>query len=199
MRKIGRYGILILLLITSIKVLAQTPQDVAVFDSTNVSGQFDYVIQKSNTYEQFKVVKSWYLNRLRKSTNDSIGRLKGDIVKYRTEIEGYKVDEVDLKEQIADLKTNLEAITRSKDSITLFGNELSKALYNTILWGLILGLTGVVVVLFMLFKRSNSITVETKLRLTEMEEEFEKHRKSALKREQKLARELMDFKMKNKL
>jgi len=49
-----------------------------------------------------------------------------------------------------------------------------------------------------MFKRSHLITKETKQRLAEVEEEFETHRKSALKREQKIARELMDEKLKHK-
>ncbi|MCU4175163.1 tRNA (guanine-N1)-methyltransferase [Carboxylicivirga sp. N1Y90] len=199
MRKIGRYGILLLFLANTLVMFAQTPQDVAVFDSTNVKGQFDYVIKKSNTFEQFKVVKTWYLNKLRKSASDSIVNLKGSINKHQVEIEQLNLNEAELNSQITVLKTNLDTVTKSKDSIALFGNELSKSLYNTIMWSLVLGLTALAVILFLLFKRSNSITNETKHRLSELEEEFENHRKSALKREQKLAREHMDFKMKNKL
>ena len=42
------------------------------------------------------------------------------------------------------------------------------------------------------FKQSNSITIQTKETLKEVEEEFENHRKTALEREQKVRRQLQD-------
>jgi uncharacterized protein YbjQ (UPF0145 family) len=82
--------------------------------------------------------------------------------------------------------------------MAFLGAEIGKGAYNSAMWGLVFGLIVLSVVLFLMFKRSHSITNETKHRLNEVEEEFETHRKSALKREQKLARELMDEKLKHK-
>jgi hypothetical protein len=63
---------------------------------------------------------------------------------------------------------------------------------------LILGSLTVAGICFLLFKRSNVVTVETKQTLEEVREEFDTHRKNALVREQKLARRLQDEVIKNK-
>jgi hypothetical protein len=66
------------------------------------------------------------------------------------------------------------------------------------MWVLILGSLTVAGICFLLFKRSNVVTVETKQTLEEVREEFDTHRKNALVREQKLARRLQDEVIKNK-
>jgi hypothetical protein len=196
MRNLGRYLVVLLIVALSNSVSAQ---DEAIIDSLNLSQQFDYVYKKSNTFEQFKVVRMRHLNSLKKNSTDSIKKLKSTINTNEAEIRNLKVDQDALQKQIVDLQTQLEGVTKSKNSMLFLGQEISKSVYNTILWGLIFGLAALAAIAVTLFKRSNSITKETKERLSEVEEDFEKHRKSALKREQKLARELMDYKVKNKL
>jgi len=53
-------------------------------------------------------------------------------------------------------------------------------------------------VVFFMYKRSNTITVKTKETLASTQEEFERHRKWALEKEQKLSRELLKEKQKYK-
>ena len=48
------------------------------------------------------------------------------------------------------------------------------------------------------FKNANTVTKKAKLDLSELETEFEQHRKTALKREQKVMRKLQDEINKNK-
>ena len=58
---------------------------------------------------------------------------------------------------------------------------------------LIIGTLTVLLMIFITkFKRSNSVTIQTKLTLKEVETEFEEHRKIALEREQKVRRQLQD-------
>ena len=196
MRRFGRY--IIILTTLMLGTLAQA-QDEAVFDSLSIGDQFDYVLKKSNKFEQFKVVRIRHMDILKQSSLDSLKQLHKTIDVNVSEISQLKNEQDNLNKQIAGLDEQLESITKSKDSINFFGQEIQKSVYNTVMWGLVFALAAVAVVLFTLFKRSNAITKETKSRLSEVEEEYENHRKSALKREQKLARELMDIKVKNKL
>ncbi len=196
MRNFGRYFIVLLIVVLSTNIVAQ---DEGIIDSLSISKQFDYVTKKSNTFEQFKVVRLRHLNRLKKNSTDSLKSLQSVIDSNVNEIKELKDNQAALNGQITDLQTQLENVTQSKNSMSFLGQEISKSVYNTVLWSLIFGLAALAAIALTLFKRSNSITKETKDRLSEVEEEFEKHRKTALKREQKLARELMDFKVKNKL
>ncbi|MBS2097668.1 tRNA (guanine-N1)-methyltransferase [Carboxylicivirga linearis] len=196
MRKIGRY---IVILITIVCVSPLAAQDEDVLKQSSINDQFDYVIEKSNTYEQFKVVRYRHMMALKKSSLDSISNLKTEINTNEKEINELKATQNELETNLTNVQKELEAVTTSKNSMAFLGQEIEKTLYNSVMWGLIFVLIGLSAILFFLFKRSHAVTKETKERLTEVEEEFEKHRKTALKREQKLARELMDLKVKNNL
>ncbi|MCU4165204.1 tRNA (guanine-N1)-methyltransferase [Carboxylicivirga caseinilyticus] len=196
MRKIGRY---IVILITIVIVTPLSAQDEDVFKESSISDQFEYVIKKSNTYEQFKVVRYNHLMALKKSSLDSLKKQQTTIAKNESEINELKATQNELETNLANLKKELETVTRSKDSMSIFGQEIDKAAYNSIMWGIVFVLVGLSVALFFMYKRSHVVTKETKERLTEVEEEYENHRKTALKREQKLARDLMDIKLKNNL
>ncbi|WP_439183283.1 hypothetical protein [Carboxylicivirga taeanensis] len=186
-----------LLLVQSASMVAQS--DLATrFDSLSLKEQFDYVYSKSETYERYKVIKISTYNLLKSSSIDSVAFYRNDLVDRNEEIDLLKGTVEGKDAQINSLTNQLQTLTNSKNSMMFLGIEVSKVAYNSIMWGLVFALVVLVLVLFMLFKRSHTVTNETKLRLSEVEEEFETHRKSALKREQKLARELMDEKLKHK-
>ncbi len=188
---------MMVLVTQSTQVLAQN--DLASrFDSLALKGQFDYVYEKSETYERYKVIKIATFNLLKKSSLDSVSVYRNELANRVDEIANLKNTVESKDEQIKTLSTDLETMTNSKDSMALLGMEMSKVAYNSLMWGLVFGLVALVVILFLMFKRSHAVTNETKLRLNEVEEEYEIHRKSALKREQKLARELMDERLKHK-
>jgi hypothetical protein len=60
------------------------------------------------------------------------------------------------------------------------------------MWSIIAGLFAFLLLFIYKFKGSNSSTREAKLRLDEVETEFEDHRRNALEREQKVRRQLQD-------
>ncbi len=175
-------------------------------DLTNgtVQEQFDYVINKSTTYTGernqivYKVVKIVMMNKLRSNVLDSLKLIKSKLVNSNQKIE-------EQKKQISGVTANLAQVTdkmnyaiKEKDSFSFLGMLISKTAYNTILWFVIIGLIIVCVFIFLLFKRSNDITIKIKESLNDKQEELDTHRKWALEREQKLARELNKIKMKYK-
>ncbi|TRX62812.1 tRNA (guanine-N1)-methyltransferase [Carboxylicivirga sp. M1479] len=187
----------VLLSLVSVNMFAQGDLT-ARFDSLSLNAQYDYVINKSETFERYKVIKISTVNLLKKSSLDSIAIYKDELKVRNNEITGLNKTVLEKDQKISELSAKLTAVTNTKDSMTFLGAEISKGAYNSIVWGIIFVLLILVLVLFLMFKRSHSITSETKKRLNEVEEEYENHRKSALKREQKLARELMDEKLKHK-
>jgi hypothetical protein len=60
------------------------------------------------------------------------------------------------------------------------------------MWSIIGALLALLIFFVYKFNNSNVVTKEAKLALSEMEEEFEEHRKVALEREQKVRRQLQD-------
>jgi hypothetical protein len=63
---------------------------------------------------------------------------------------------------------------------------MNKALYNSIMWIIILALIILLVILFLMFKRSFVVTRQTTKDLEEIREEFESYRQQSRERYEKL-------------
>ena len=177
-----------------------TPQETPKpsLDNGTIKSQFDYMMKKSSRYQEYKVVKLEWLNKFESNIQDTLKLVKSNLNDSKSLIGKQNNEISSLKTELQNLKNELEETVRSKNSLKFLGIELEKSTYNTIMWVLILVSLAVAGVCFMLFKRSNVITVETKATLEEVREEFDTHRKNALVREQKLARKLQDEVIKNK-
>ncbi len=170
----------------------------AYLDEGTIKEQFDYMMTKSNRYEDYKVVKISSLDRFESNVADSLNLVKKSLLDSKSLLTNQNTEINSLKKELQTVKNKLEETVNSKDSMSFLGMQLPKSTYNTIMWILILVSLVVAGICFFLFKRSNVITVETKETLEDVREEFDTHRKNALVREQKLARKLQDEVIKNK-
>ncbi|SFF74857.1 hypothetical protein [Sunxiuqinia elliptica] len=197
-RAFSKYLFFCLFLTVSSGLSAQTTSFKSAFDTLSIQEQFDFLYKRSNTYEQYKVMSiSGYMD-LKANLIDSVSMYQQDANSHIQEINTLKENLIATNTQIEKLEKELNDTKNSKDSMSLLGIEVSKASYNAIMWGLIIGLAVVALVLFSLYKRGHQVVKETKTRLGEVQEDLESLRKNALVREQKLARELMDYKLKHK-
>ncbi|WP_372751532.1 hypothetical protein [Labilibaculum sp.] len=170
----------------------------AYMDEGSIEEQFDYMLSKSNRYQEYKVVKISSLNTFKSNVFDSLNLAKKNLLDSKFIEKSQNLEIASLKNELETVKKELEQTRSSKDSMRFLGMDLPKATYNTIIWILILGSLLLAGLCFLLFKRSNVLTVETKQTLEEVREELDTLRKNALVREQKLARKLQDEVIKNK-
>jgi tetrahydromethanopterin S-methyltransferase subunit G len=169
-----------------------TEQDKLSLTEGTVDNQFEYVIQRSNNYQDYKVVKKVWLQQLKSHVMDSLNQVKSEVLKSAEVIARQNDELSNLKEDLNNTKLKLDNTIAEKDSMQLFGIQISKVGYSTIMWSVI-GLLLLLLFLFIYkFNASNSITNTTKKKLIEVEEEFEEHRRVALEREQKVRRQLQD-------
>lgn len=157
-----------------------------------IDNQFEYLIKKSNRYQEFKVVKRAWLDQLRKSVNDSLVSTRKNL---NTNLNIIKEKQQKINELTNSLNASNSKVTRlnnEKDSISFFGNLISKPLYNTILWSIICLLLLALITYIIRFNRSNTITKEVKENLVDLENEYEGYRQRSLEREQQIRRKLQD-------
>lgn len=173
-------------------VYAQSQEEKPGLGRGTINSQFNYVIYQSDKQEDVRIVKSWWLYRLKKEVDDTL-QLKN------TEIQSLKKTIIDkntvidsLRLTIQSTNTTLKKTTKAKDSISLFGISIFKTLYKSIVWGAILILAGVMVIFILLYNRSQLITKRIHRTLNETNEEFEAFRKRALEREQEVVRDLYE-------
>ena len=165
---------------------------IAQENSTTLDNQFVDIIEKSNRYQDYKVVKIYKLNNLKKNVKDSIAAYKKTISTDQTTISQQQAKIATATQNIANLQNELTLSMQKEDGISLFGLLIKKSTYKVIMWSII-GLLGVLVFfLFYKFKNSFSKIRSVELKLTETESEFEDHRRKNLEQQQILRRKLQD-------
>lgn len=170
----------------------ETEEDKLSLTEGSISNQFEYVIQKSYSYQEYKNVKKSWLYELKAHTLDSLQAVHDDLNKTQKTVDSLVQEIAALKDNLADTKSRLENTIEEKDNMALFGMPMSKTNYSTIMWSVI-GLLFALLILFIYkFRNSNSVTRQSKKSLADIEEEFEEHRRTALEREQIVRRQLQD-------
>lgn len=166
--------------------------DLTPLESGSIPTQLDFIIEKSNKYEDTRVVKAFWLAKLKAHVVDTLRTVNRKLSDANKIILKKQLEIDSLKASVSSINAGLTLVTNERDSMQLFGILINKNLYKTIIWLVIIGLTLLLVILGVLFKRSNSITIETKTDLENLKEEFESHRKRSLEREAQLSRKHLD-------
>ncbi|GAA3791522.1 tRNA (guanine-N1)-methyltransferase [Corallibacter vietnamensis] len=176
----------------NIHAQSTTDDDKLSLNSGTIDNQFEYVIRKSNNYQDYKVVKKTWLYTLKAHTIDSLNAIHKNLADTQAIVTNQTNEIASLKTNLNDTKATLEKTNNEKNNMSLFGLQMSKASYNALMWSIIGGLFVLLLFFIYKFKNSNAVTKQAKKSLEETEEEFEEHRKIALEREQKVRRQLQD-------
>ena len=166
--------------------------------NNTIEDQFTDVIEKSNSYQEFKVIKKTKIDALRRNVLDSVAAFELAIDTANSEIEKQKDEIATLTQNLSATQERLAASIEKENGIELFGIVTKKSTYNTVLWSIIVGLFIILAILFLKFKSSHAMTKAAKLKLTETEIEFEVYRQKTLENEQVLRRKLQDEINKNR-
>ncbi|WP_178988063.1 tRNA (guanine-N1)-methyltransferase [Winogradskyella schleiferi] len=172
-------------------------EDKLSLNSGTIDSQFEYIFRKSGNFkgtngQKYEAVKYSWLLTLKSHVLDSL-KTTYEKLENSEKVVGNQVKEIeDLKTKLANTQTNLEQTDSEKNNMALLGMQTSKTNYNVIMWSIIAALLAFLLFFIYKFKGSNSSTREAKLKLEEVETEFEEHRRNALEREQKVRRQLQD-------
>jgi hypothetical protein len=177
------------LLITS-NIFSQTTNKIT--DSGTVKNQFENLIDKSNNFQGYKVIKATSLLKLQSNVLDSLSVSKSKLLANTDFLNSQKQVIDNLQAKSTASETVVSSLRSQKDSISLFGIQLEKTFFKTLFFLIVIGLIATLVFFIFKFKQSNSITVESKLALQQSEKEFEIYKEKALEREQKAMRKLQD-------
>src|SRR5690625_4408362 len=168
-------------------------------NSQTVDDQISELIEKSNTYQSYKVIELNKLRVLQRNIRDSISVLKTSIATSESVIleQNNKIDSI--TNQIEDLNLDLAKTQDKVENISLLGIPTNKSTYNTIMLSIVLVLPHISSMVFYRIKKSHGDTKDAREKLEETEVELENLRKRSLEREQKVRRQLQDEINKNKL
>ncbi len=181
-----------LLIIIAFSCTAVQAQEAASDGPLTIGQQFTEMVDGSNSYQDFKVIKKTTLNTVQANIKKRIDGLQEEISTLKGEIATQKTKIGELTQSLGNTEATLTATNEEKDSMNFFGTLMSKSAYSTMMWSIVgILLLGLVFFIYR-FKNSNAVTKESRYKLDEVEADFDEYRKMALEKEQKLGRQLQD-------
>lgn len=182
----------VVLLLFFTQLLGAQPGNPAQADTASLRVQYDNMLDASNRFQRFKVVRQDFLGSFIANVSDSlrgyteeIGSLKATISNQKT-----KIDEQ--ATTIGERDAKITELSDEKDSISLLGLPLSKTMYNVVMWSAIIGLLAALLFTIARMRFAVSTSREARLANEKTTAELEKSRKNRLEVEQKLRRQLQD-------
>lgn len=172
--------------------IAQTTTPIEEAKPTTLEGVFQQLIDKSGAWQNFKMLDKGKLTAFQRSMADSINGVRSQLVAERQKVKENEATIKELNNKITEIQATLDQTKDQKDSVNFFGALVSKGLYNTIMWGIVLALASLLVLYIYKFSNGNVVTKKSINDLNELQEEYENYRKAAIEREQKVRRQLQD-------
>lgn len=154
--------------------------------------QFEYVMQKSNNFQEYKVVKKEDLLQLKKSSTDSVQKYQKDLKDLKIKTTNHQSILAQLNDSLKTTEANLKQLQLAQDNVDMFGITLKKTNYNYLMWGIVSALLLILLLIYFQFKSAKSSARESRDNLEKMESEYEEYKHKALEKEQKLGRQLQD-------
>lgn len=187
-RKKLKIILLLLILIIHGKVLPQTTMPDALLKE-NLKEQMNYLEEKTRIYENYRAIREDMFQKIKNNALDSLSAAKNQISSLKS-VNSERQETIDsLFKNLEATKAELEEITKTKNSIGLLGLNISKSVYNSLMWTIIAGLMVIIAIGYLALKRSLSVTKHTKNEMKELREEYEAYRKSSREAREKMARD----------
>ena len=151
--------------------------------------QINYIDEHTRIYENFRAIREDMYQKVNGNIKDSLAADKNRIKTLVGSVTGLGLTNDSLKLEIEAINKNLEEVTSAKNHIKVFGIQINKNIYNTIVFAVVAGLIFNLAVGFMAFKRNLFTNISTRKELKELHNEFEAYRQSTRIAREKMAME----------
>jgi len=151
--------------------------------------QINYIDEHTRIYENFRAIREDMYQKVNGNIKDSLAADKSRIKTLFGSVTGLGLTNDSLKLEIEAINKNLEEVTSAKNHIKVFGIQINKNIYNTIVFAVVAGLIFILAVGFMAFKRNLFTNISTRKELKELHNEFEAYRQSTRIAREKMAME----------
>lgn len=188
---------LLLILLISVTSTSFAKKDINAWKKEKTLAQ-QYVVFKKNLnfWSGSYFLKEAQLAEFYNALTDSISLLTKEVLDNKNQVLSLQ-NELNAKiEEIEKIQVELDKSIKQVNSIRVFGMNVNKSVYSLTMYLFILGVLVLAGMVFLLYKRSNKITLHTKNEFIELKEEFEIHKKNSLERYTKMNMELHKTRMK---
>ena len=157
-----------------------------VLDTATLQQQLDYMEERMNIYNGYRAVRDDIFLKMNKNSLDSLNAAKREISRLEASLATTQSDMAVLQENLQQTSEDRDLAIKNKNSLSFLGIQMNKALYNSIMWIIIIALVVLLILLFLMFKRSFVVTRQTTKDLEETKGEFESYRQQSRERYEKL-------------
>lgn len=157
-----------------------------------IERQFEDMLESSNNYQEYKVVRRATLNKLQSNIQDSLNSLRSRMSTFDAQMADRDSEISALNQKLESTQTTLDETRADVASIGFLGIPMTKASYKTLMWVIIGVLTLALIFFIIRYRGSNAHTLEARKKLSETEHEYDDYRKKSLEKEQRLGRQLQD-------
>lgn len=165
-------------------------------DTSTILDNFIMMLDESNTYEKYKIIRIESLDNFKHRLSREIKDKEYELIELKNIINSQEEDFTKLTSSLAEAQASLEQIEINKDNMFLFGFLISKLTYQIISLLVFSILVSCLVIVLVKFKENTHTAKTATDSLREVESILEEHKKRALEIQQKLGRELQDYKNK---
>jgi len=162
------------------------PRALAVLDSATLESQLEYIHENTRIYENFRAIREDIFQKLKGNVIDTLNEEKLLVAQLNSRLTQGNFEIEDLKTNLGRTENERDEAIVNKNSLSIFGILMNKALYNSVMWFIILGLAALTVIMLILFRRSHTVTSQTKDELQTTLEEFDQYRKNSREKYEKM-------------
>ncbi len=157
-----------------------------------INQQFEDMMESSNTWQEYKVVKRTTLDLLQRNTQDSLNGFKTQVSTFDDQLEERDSKISSLNTSLKKTQNTLEETRANVSSIDFLGIQMSKGGYKSLMWIIVAVLALALAFFIIRYRGSNALTVAARKKVGELEFEYDDFRKKSLEKEQRLGRQLQD-------
>jgi hypothetical protein len=149
--------------------------------------QLNYIEERTRIYENYRAIREDMFQKIKDNANDSLAAAKERIVALSGDNISLTGTLDSLGSLIEATREELESSIRTKNRIRVFGFEVNKVVYNSVILIVIAVLIFILLTGFLAFRRHLTITKNLKKDITELKEEYEAYRKSTREAREKMS------------
>jgi len=188
-----RYLIVICCVMAWVNVLAQPQAEGALEkDTKTLSERYAVMKDKSETFNEYKVIKEYILDGMWKLTNDSIKKVHGELAAAKKEIEELQLNLELAANTVKQKEDSMAEIEYASTHITVLGVDFTKNFFigfvGLVLLGMLL-LIGLVTGRLKMIYHSLKEKMDAENMISK---EYENYKRKALEKQMKLSRELQN-------
>ncbi|MBN1387018.1 MAG: hypothetical protein JW965_01140 [Bacteroidales bacterium] len=157
--------------------------------TNTIEGQIQYLEEHTRIYENYRAIREDMFQKVNGNVLDSLAVYKNEIAELNSRIFSLNSTNASLDNSLEETKASLEEITRTKNAISLFGLEVNKLVYNSVMWLIIAALIVLLALGYTVFKRNRIITVRTREEIDNLKQEFEEYRQASRRAREKMTME----------